>query len=158
MIAGMPRTKRILAVFEPTTLPKAIPGALSKVARMAIKSSGAEVPKATIVKLTIKAGTPSRKLRLTAPFTSASPAKSRITRPIADSSQSITGPYSPPHTHGGFPIIIRPQLLQRTDLDRLIFGIRKRPNMASTAIPTKNNTTILKIISKPKAGKGRFFL
>ena len=79
--AGTPRTKRIFAVFDPTTLPNAIPGALSKTALIEISSSGAEVPKATIVKLTINAGTPSRKDRFTAPLTSASPAKSRITSP-----------------------------------------------------------------------------
>ena len=48
-----------------------------------ISSSGAEVPKATMVRLTISAGTPTRRLRFTAPLTSASPASSKMTRPSA---------------------------------------------------------------------------
>ena len=46
----------MLAVFEPTTLPRAIPGALSSTALIEISNSGAEVPKATMVRLTINAG------------------------------------------------------------------------------------------------------
>ena len=46
-----------------------------------MRSSGADVPKATTVRLTINAGKPSRKLRFTAPLTSVSPAINRMTRP-----------------------------------------------------------------------------
>ena len=69
------------AVFEPTTLPMAIPGAPSSTAPTEIKSSGADVPKLTIVRLTSSAGIPSRRARFTAPRTRMSPAKSRITKP-----------------------------------------------------------------------------
>ncbi len=93
MIAGMPRTNRILAVFDPTTFPIAIPGASSNVALIAINSSGAEVPNATIVRLTMRAGMPKRRLRLTAPLTKASPANNKMTRPSADINQNINCSY-----------------------------------------------------------------
>ena len=60
---------------------------------MAINSSGADVPKATIVRLMIRAGTPSRKLRFTAPLTSASPEIKRIINPRTEKPQaSILSP------------------------------------------------------------------
>ena len=87
--AGIPSTSRIFAVLEPTTLPIAMPGALSSTALIEISSSGAEVPKATIVRLTINAGTPRRSERFTAPLTRASPANSKITSPRPDSNHGI---------------------------------------------------------------------
>ena len=88
-IAGMPKTSKIFAVFDPTTLPMAMPGTPSMAALTEISSSGAEVPKATIVRLTISAGMPMRRARLTAPFTKASPANSKISRPSPTSNHSI---------------------------------------------------------------------
>ena len=87
--AGTPNTNRMFAVFDPTTLPRAIPGALSNTALIDTSSSGADVPKATIVRLTIKAGTPRRRDRFTAPFTSASPASNKITSPKTLRTQGI---------------------------------------------------------------------
>ncbi len=97
--AGTPRTSRILAVFDPTTLPKARPGLPSSTALTEISNSGADVPKATIVRLTINAGMPTRRLRFTAPLTSASPPRSRITRPRPDKSQGIIMFCCPSYRH-----------------------------------------------------------
>ena len=79
--AGILNTNRTLAVFDPTTFPRARPGTPSIMAWIEISSSGAEVPKATIVSDTINAGTPNRSDKFTAPLTRLSPAKSRITKP-----------------------------------------------------------------------------
>ena len=57
------------------------PGHTVQTALTEIRSSGAEVPKATMVRLTMSAGMPTRSDRFTAPRTSTSPASSRITRP-----------------------------------------------------------------------------
>ena len=43
-----------------------------------------------MVRLTMSAGMPTRKLRFTAPFTSASPASSKITNPKAHRSHAVT--------------------------------------------------------------------
>jgi hypothetical protein len=50
-------------MFEPTTLPRAIDGAPRSAASTLTRSSGAEVPKATTVRPTMRAGMPSRRLR-----------------------------------------------------------------------------------------------
>ena len=87
--AGTPSTSRMFAVFDPTTLPNAIPGESSNTALIDTSNSGADVPNATIVRLTIKAGTPRRRDRLTAPLTNASPASNKITSPKTLRTQGI---------------------------------------------------------------------
>ena len=76
-------------MLDPTTLPRARPGASSMTAEIEINSSGADVPKATIVKLTINAGIPSRRAKFTAPLTNQSPAINRINNPNPTQSHSI---------------------------------------------------------------------
>ena len=49
IMAVTPSIKAILAIFDPTTLPIAISGFPLKAACILTRSSGAEVPKATIV-------------------------------------------------------------------------------------------------------------
>jgi hypothetical protein len=66
-----------------------MPDAPSSTALIAINNSGAEVPNATIVKETISAGTPRRKLRFTAPRTNKSPDRRRMTNPTRDIIQTI---------------------------------------------------------------------
>ena len=55
---GKPKTNRILAILDPTTLPRAKPGDPLNVAFIATMSSGADVPNATIVSDTIKGEMP----------------------------------------------------------------------------------------------------
>ena len=55
---GKPKTNRILAILDPTTLPIAKPGEPLNVAFMATINSGADVPKATTVSDTSRAETP----------------------------------------------------------------------------------------------------
>jgi hypothetical protein len=69
-------------------LPIAKPDASSTMADKTIKSSGADVPKATTVKLTRSAEIPSRTAKLTAPRTKKSPANKRVTRPNAKKTQA----------------------------------------------------------------------
>ena len=54
-----------------------------------IKSSGAEVPKATTVRLTTSAEIPRRKAKLIAPFTRKSPANNNVKSPSATKIQGI---------------------------------------------------------------------
>ena len=86
--AGRPNTNKMFAVFEPITLPIAKPDAPSAMADNTIKSSGADVPKATTVKLTNNAEIPSRSAKLTAPRTKKSPANKRVTRPKTTKNQA----------------------------------------------------------------------
>ena len=102
--AGMPSTNRMFAVFDPTTLPSAIPGTPDMAAWTEISNSGADVPKATMVRLTISAGIPILRARFTAPFTSASPANNRITSPRAAINQTIVYPFRCPQEHGPRPM------------------------------------------------------
>ena len=79
--AGIPNTRKTLAIFEPTTFPNAIPGELSRIALIATNNSGAEVPNATTVSDTINAGILIFKLKFTAPRTRRSPATNRTISP-----------------------------------------------------------------------------
>ena len=65
--AQTPMIKRILAVFEPTTLPSAISDEPARAARTETRSSGIEVPKPTMTNETINVGIASRDARATAP-------------------------------------------------------------------------------------------
>ena len=56
--AAAPNTKRRFAMFEPITFPKAVPVFPPKTAIKLTMSSGADVPKATIVSPIIKDDTP----------------------------------------------------------------------------------------------------
>jgi hypothetical protein len=49
-VAASPPMRRIFAIFEPTILPYAIPGALVRIACIEVTSSGVEVPKPTSVR------------------------------------------------------------------------------------------------------------
>ena len=89
-------------MLEPTTLPSARPGTPSLSALIEIRSSGADVPKATMVRLTMSAGMPTRSERFTAPRTSASPASSRITRPSPAGKKFHQVPCS--QLHGPLPM------------------------------------------------------
>ena len=60
----------ILKIFEPTTLPMAIPELPLSAETMLITSSGAEVPKATIVRPITRSLTPQRRARSEAPSVS----------------------------------------------------------------------------------------
>ena len=155
--AGIPRTSKTLAVFDPTTLPRAIPEAPLKVALIAMSNSGADVPKATMVKLIINAGIPNLWLKLTAPFTKPSPAKSKIISPIALRTQSIMPFYFFSHEHPDRPILKRLHFSHLSRGASFRCRTRKRPNIASMAIPTKNIKTIFDIISKPKFRKSYSF-
>ena len=73
MSAAMPRMSPMLAMFEPITFPKLRPVFSLRAAMMFSASSGALVPKATIVSPTISRGTPSRRASAPAPRTSVSP-------------------------------------------------------------------------------------
>ena len=145
-MAGRPNTSKIFAVFEPTTFPNARLGTSSITALMAMISSGAEVPKATTVRLTIRAGMPKRILRLTAPLTSASPARIRSANPRAADSQTTGQPLPLPQAQGPVPILKRPQDEQRAASSRFLPGNFNLPNIASTPMPTRNRTTIFRII------------
>ena len=57
----MPKIKKILVIFEPTTLPTTISDEFLKTAKIEEISSGKEIPIATIVTPTIKAGKPKNK-------------------------------------------------------------------------------------------------
>ena len=65
------------AILEPTTFPIAIPGYPPSEALIDIANSGAEVPKATMVRAITKTGILSTPDKETAPFTKNSPAKKR---------------------------------------------------------------------------------
>jgi len=64
---------RMLAIFEPTTLPTAMPGEPESDACTLVTSSGVEVPKPTKVRPISSGETPSRSAICTAPRTSISP-------------------------------------------------------------------------------------
>ena len=83
MIAGKPSTSRILAMFEPTTLPTAISGAPLNTASKLTTNSGEEVPQATTVRPITRGGTDSRCARVTAPRTNTSPPIRSSTKPPA---------------------------------------------------------------------------
>ena len=68
-MAGAPSTRSTLAMFDPTTLPIAIPETPSKAACRETNSSGAEVPNATIVSPMINGSIDSFSARPTAPRT-----------------------------------------------------------------------------------------
>lgn len=110
--AGKPSTSKTLAMLEPITLPKASEADPSRAALIDMINSGAEVPKATIVKLTIKAGTPSFKLNPTAPRTKASPATINMAKPLK--TYMISKLYRPIyflHEQGFFPILYAPHVM-----------------------------------------------
>ena len=73
--AARPKTKAILAILEPITLPKVISVCPLMAAPKLTKSSGAEVAKDTIVIPTTRVDIFSFKARETAPLTKASPPK-----------------------------------------------------------------------------------
>ena len=58
IIAAMPRINKVLEILEPIMLPKAMPVLPFTLAKALITNSGAEVPKATIVKPIKKLETP----------------------------------------------------------------------------------------------------
>ena len=137
--AGMPRTIRILAVLDPTTLPSASPGTPLMIASTEIRSSGAEVPKATMVRLTISAGMPSRRLRFTAPRTSVSPASRRITRPSPAMRNSVSSTQERPLSQVGQrpPVtLMRPHLGQVRGLGRLP-RLRRSPRRRARTGPAQ---------------------
>ncbi len=146
----MPSTSSTLAMFDPTTLPSASPGAPSRMAWTLTSNSGADVPKATTVRLTTSAGMPSRRARFTAPFTSASPAKIRMTRPSATLNRSIDISQVFPQGQGARPTRGAPQWRHLRERARRAFpGKRRRPNIASTAIPIRKRVMILTSIQRP---------
>jgi len=130
-------------VFDPTTLPSARPGASSIIAATEIRSSGADVPKATTVRLTINAGTPSRREEFTAPRTKRSPARSKITRPMPAKRNSM--PYPFPQGQALLPIRWRPQAEHFAVSRRVFQGKIQRtfPNIARTAMTTRKSVTVL---------------
>ena len=71
----------MLAMFEPTTLPSAMPGAPAKAALREVTSSGIEVPKPTIVSPISRGDSPIRAASATAPRTSRSPPAKRRASP-----------------------------------------------------------------------------
>jgi hypothetical protein len=86
---GRPKTNRILAILDPTTLPIARPGDPLNVAFIATISSGADVPKATTVSDTSKAETPNLLLSWIAPLTRKSPEINKRNRPKKERAQNI---------------------------------------------------------------------
>lgn len=83
------KANNILAIFEPTMFPIAIPEWSFSAALRDIASSGADVPKETIVTATIKVGTfniPDREME---PFTKRSPVKNKVIIPSKKKTTSI---------------------------------------------------------------------
>jgi hypothetical protein len=123
-----------------------------------INSSGAEVPKATIVNDTIKAGTPRRSDMFTAPLTRLSPASSNSTNPTTVNVQSVVDPsgiesqsniYLRSLQSHRLPKLNLPQDLHFASVNRFTPGTVSLPNIAITAMPTKKRVTILNIIYRP---------
>jgi hypothetical protein len=81
MAAAVPSTSRTLAMFEPTTLPTAMPGSPRPAEPMLTASSGAEVPKATTVSPTTTGDRPKRTATRPAPRTRTSAPPMRATTP-----------------------------------------------------------------------------
>ena len=79
--AGKPSASRTFAILDPTTLPAARSPSPISAAWTPTTISGAEVPKATIVKPTISAGTPQCRAKAAAPRTIMSPAMIKMTKP-----------------------------------------------------------------------------
>ena len=79
--AVTPKTNARLQILEPITFPIVMSGLPAKAAWILINSSGAEVPKATIVTPTTKGDIFKRKAILEAPLTSNSPPRIRTARP-----------------------------------------------------------------------------
>ena len=151
-----------IAVFEPTTLPSARPGTPSSTDLTEISSSGAEVPKATTVRLTIRAGMPRRRLRLTAPLTrnvagqkqddqaQAGDKEFRGSRdqscpflqlPTRTAAQVVTPALGAQARFRQAALALPPALPMP--------GMRRRPNMASTAMKIRKRLTILSITRGP---------
>ena len=86
--AAKPKMSRILAMFDPTTLPKAISDAPSRAALTDTSNSGVEVPKPTITNPINSLETPIRSAIATAPRTRASPPTNKRTRPAATRTRS----------------------------------------------------------------------
>ena len=78
---GRPKTNSMLAILDPTTLPRAKPGDPLNVAFIATINSGADVPNATTVSDTNKAEIPNRLLSWIAPLTRKSPDSNKRQRP-----------------------------------------------------------------------------
>ena len=111
-------------------------------------SSGAEVPKATMVRPTISAGMPSRSDRFTAPLTSASPASSRMHQPGQDLQRCRPASVDRLAAGAGALADAEPPavagICERVASFRpLVPGSRSRPNMASTAMTIRKRVTIL---------------
>ncbi len=83
MMADRPKTNRIFAMFDPTTLPTAICGVPLITASRLTTNSGDEVPKATIVSPITRGGTDSSCASATAPRTRDSAPIRSNTRPLA---------------------------------------------------------------------------
>ncbi|MDD4365252.1 MAG: hypothetical protein PHF19_05855 [Synergistales bacterium] len=71
--ADRPRMRPRLATLDPRTLPMTSSAEFLRVAETAAASSGAEVPKATMVRPTTRGERPSRRAREELPLTSSSP-------------------------------------------------------------------------------------
>jgi len=80
-VAQTPRTRRILAMLEPITLPSAMPGAPFKFADMVTSNSGADVPNDTIVRPITVGDMPNMLARPTAPRIRISPAAANKANP-----------------------------------------------------------------------------
>ena len=86
---GRPKTNKILAILDPTTLPRAKPGDPLNVAFIATINSGADVPKATTVSDTSKGETPILLLSWIAPLTRKSPEINKRNKPKKERTQNI---------------------------------------------------------------------
>jgi len=86
----MPRMNSTLAILEPTMLPIASCGTPARTASIAATSSGADVPKPTMVMPMTSGGTPITRARRTPPRTSSSPPAISKTNPVMSVKNSKT--------------------------------------------------------------------
>ena len=94
-IALMASTRAMLAKFDPTTLPMAIPGDPTRAASMLTASSGALVPRATMVRPVTREDSPARRPSVTAARTRSSPPPARAPSPTSIKRMSFTGGFGP---------------------------------------------------------------
>lgn len=89
MRAGTPSTSQIFAILLPTTLPNVMPDKSDMAALIEMSNSGAEVPKATIVRPIMRCGMFIRTANDTAPRTRISPPKTSSESPATKKTYDI---------------------------------------------------------------------
>lgn len=89
IVADAPRTRNILKILLPTTLPIAMPGFPFRAAATEVASSGREVPQATMVSPMTASLTPNALAISDAPLTKRSPPNMSAARPAMINSDAF---------------------------------------------------------------------